>query len=144
MEIKINLNSNFKTVQEGQRTLEIIEAKVQPSGKPEKLTLRMKDVEDGATLMNTYNFNNDTSLWAMGIMLNTALGIEDGSTFNTDDVDSLVGIKLLCEVTHSEYNGKTYANVTKVLEKVSGSTFEEIEITADTLYGRNAISSDLD
>lgn len=119
--IKINLNGGFKTVQEGERVLEITNAKVTPSGKPEKLVLTMKDVEDGATLQNAYNFNNDTSVWAMGIMLNMALGIEDGEEFDTNDIDQLVGIKLLCEVVHSEYNGRTYANVRRVIEKVDST-----------------------
>lgn len=116
--IKINLKGGYKTVQEGERVLEITGAKVTPSGKPEKLVLNMKDVEDGATLINNYNFNNDVSMWAMGVMLNVAIGIEDGGEFDTNDVEELVGIKLLCEVEHSEYNGKTYANVRKVLSKV--------------------------
>ena len=119
--IKINLKGGYKTVQEGERVLEITGAKVTPSGKPDKLVLNMKDVEDGATLVNSYNFNNDISMWAMGLMLNTALGIEDGGEFDTNDVEELVGIKLLCEVEHSEYNEKTYANVKKVIEKVEST-----------------------
>ena len=116
--IKINLKGGYKTVQEGERVLEITSAKVTPSGKPEKLVLNMKDVEDGATLVNSYKFDNDTSVWAMGVMLNIALGIEDGGEFDTNSVEDLVGIKLLCEVSHSEYNDNIYANVRKVLEKV--------------------------
>ena len=117
--IKINLKGGYKTVQEGERVLEITGAKVTPSGKPEKLVLNMKDVEDGATLINSYKFDNDTSVWAMGIMLNIALGIEDGEEFDTNDVENLVGIELLCEITHSEYNDNTYANVRRVIEKVN-------------------------
>ena len=117
--IKINLNREFKTVEEGERVLEITDAKVTPSGKPEKLVLNMRDVEDkSATLINNYSFSNDTSVWAMGIMLNIALGIEDGGEFDTNDVTKLKGIKLLCEVSHSEYNGRTYANVRRVISKV--------------------------
>lgn len=116
--IKINLKGGYKTVQEGERVLEITGASVKPSGKPDKLQLNMKDVEDGATLLNNYNFDNETSLWAMGMMLNVALGLEDGDEFDTKDVDKLKGIKLLCEVAHSEYNGKVYANVKRVISKV--------------------------
>ena len=78
----------------------------------------MKDVEDGATLLNSYKFDNDTSVWAMGVMLNIALGIEDGEEFDTKDVGKLIGIKLLCEIAHSEYNDKIYANVKKVISRV--------------------------
>ena len=124
--IKINLQREFKTVEEGERVLEITDAKVTPSGKPEKLVLNMRDVEDkNATLINNYSFSNDTSVWAMGIMLNIALGIEDGGEFDTNDVSKLKGIKLLCEVTHSEYNGRTYANVKKVISKVEDTNISK-------------------
>lgn len=158
MMIKVNLKNNYKTVQAGERVLEITGAKVSPSGKPDKLTLNMKDIEDGASLMNNYNFNNETSLWAMGMMLSTALGLQDGDEFDTKDVEALVGVKLRCEVTHSEYNGKTYANVRKVIEKVEvdnntgvveqPSTEQTIDYSEvdRILYGkgRSAISNDLD
>lgn len=116
--IKINLKGGYKIVQEGERVLEITGASVKPSGKPDKLQLNMKDVEDGATLLNNYNLDNETSLWAMGMMLNVALGLEDGDEFDTKDVYKLKGIKLLCEVAHSEYNDKVYANVKRVISKV--------------------------
>lgn len=122
MEIKLNLKGGFKTVQEGERVLEITKAECTPSGAPQKLVLNMKDVEDGASLINTYKFDNSTSVWAMGMMLNIALGLEDGATFNTKDAKELEGIKLLCEITHSEYNGKTYANVKRVISKVDETT----------------------
>ena len=116
--IKVNLKGGYKLVEEGERVLEITGAKATPSGKPDKISLNMKDVEDGATLVNSYNFNNDTSMWAMGVMLNIALGIEDGEEFDTRDLDKLVGVRLLCEVAHSEYNEKTYANVRRIISKV--------------------------
>lgn len=122
MEIKLNLKGGFKTVQEGERVLEITKAECTPSGAPQKLVLNMKDVEDGASLINTYKFDNSTSVWAMGMMLNIALGLEDGATFNTKDAKELEGIKLLCEITHSEYNDKTYANVKRVISKVDETT----------------------
>ena len=122
MEIKLNLKGGFKTVQEGERVLEITKAECTPSGAPQKLVLTMKDVEDGASLINTYKFDNSTSVWTMGMMLNIALGLEDGATFNTRDAKELEGIKLLCEITHSEYNGKTYANVKRVISKVDETT----------------------
>ena len=124
MKVKVNLTSNYKTVKEGERVLEITDAKVTPSGKPEKLQLNMKDVEDGATLLNSYKFDNETSVWAMGMMLNIALGIEDGEEFDTKDVNKLIGVKLLCEIAHSEYNDKTYANVKKVISRVDDETGE--------------------
>lgn len=145
MMIKLNLKNNYKTVREGERILEITDAKATPSGKPNKLQLNMRDVEDGATLINSYKFDNDTSVWAMGVMLNKALGLEDGDDFDTNNVSQLIGVKLLCEVTRSEYNGKTYANVRKVIEKVENATTNEVntEIDVDfinnTLYSRSSL-----
>lgn len=143
--IKINLKGGFKTVQEGERVLEIVDAKVTPSGVPNKLVLSMKDVEDGATLQNTYNFNNSTSVWAMGMMLNVALGLEDGDDFDTNNVSQLIGIKLRCEIVHSEYNDKTYANVKKVIERVYDNTEQMTsEEIGEILYSRNDLEDDLD
>ena len=143
--IKINLKGGFKTIQEGERVLEIVDAKVTPSGVPNKLVLSMKDVEDGATLQNTYNFNNSTSVWAMGMMLNVALGLEDGDDFDTNNVSQLIGIKLRCEIVHSEYNDKTYANVKKVIERVYDNTEQMTsEEIGEILYSRNDLEDDLD
>lgn len=146
--IKINLKGGFKTVQEGERVLEITEAKVTPSGAPNKLVLVMKDVEDGANLQNTYNFTNDTSVWAMGMMLNVALGLQDGDYFDPKDnamIESLVGIKLRCEIVHAEYNDRTYANVKKVIERVYDDTEEMTsEKVGEILYSRDDLDDDLD
>lgn len=149
--IKINLKGGFKIVQEGERTLEITDAKFTPSGAPDRLVLSMKDVEDGATLQNTFNMKNETSLWAMGMLLSIALGLNDGDDFNSNDVDKLKGIKLVCEVTHSEYNGRTYANVKRVISRVDEPTSqpqntEEVIKAIDEMYGRSALTEvdDLD
>ena len=145
MMIKVNLKGGFKIVKEGERTLEIVDAKFTPSGAPDRLVLSMKDIEDGATLQNTFNMKNETSLWAMGMMLNVALGLNDGDDFNTNDVDKLKGIKLVCEVSHSEYNGRTYANVKKVISKVDDTTGEVDYKAIDELYGaRSELTDDLD
>lgn len=145
--IKINLKGGFKIVKEGERTLEIVDAKFTPSGAPDRLVLSMKDIEDGATLQNTFNMKNETSLWAMGMLLSIALGLNDGDDFNSNDVDKLKGIKLLCEVTHSEYNGRTYANVKKVISKVEETSepipTSEVDFKAiDEMYGRSALTDD--
>ena len=118
MKFKLNLTRNFELVPEGTRNLEITEVKITPSGAPQQMRLTMKDTETGATIFNTYKFDNNTSLWAMGVMLNIALGIEDGAEFDTKDAQQLVGLVLSCEVAHSEYNGKNYANVKKINELV--------------------------
>ena len=140
--MKVNLKGGYKTVQEGERVLEITKAEVTPSGAPSKLTLNMRDVEDGATLLNTYNFTNETSMWAMGVMLSVALGLEDGDEFDTKDAQKLVGVKLICEVVHKDWNDKKMANIKKVIEKVDtdAEMTELAESVANTLYSR----SDLD
>ena len=141
MQIKLNLKGGFKTVKEGERALTITDAKVSPSGAPNKLTLTMVDTEDGARLQNTYNFNNDTSLWAMGMMLSVALGLEDGEEFDTKDCDKLKDITLLCEVKHSEYNGNTYANVKKVISRVDDV---DTPVDENKPVSRSEIADDLD
>lgn len=148
MMIKVNLKGGFKTVQEGERVLEITDAKFTPSGAPEKLILSMKDVEDGATLQSTYNIKNEKGAWAMGVMLSIALGLEDGDEFNTNDVKNLIGVKLLCEVAHSEYNGRNYANIKKVISRVENEVASNDNIDFDaidkTLYGSRSILDDTD
>lgn len=142
--IKINLKGGFKIVQEGERTLEITDAKFTPSGAPDRLVLSMKDIEDGATLQNTFNMKNDTSVWAMGMLLSIALELNDGDLFDPKDVNKLIGIKLVCEVTHSEYNGRTYANVKKVISKVkeTSNNTEDVIKAIDEMYGRSALTED--
>lgn len=142
--IKINLKGGFKTVQEGERTLEITDAKFTPSGAPDRLVLSMKDVEDGASLQNTFNMKNETGLWAMGMMLNVALGLNDGDEFNSNDVGKLIGVKLVCEVTHSEYNGRTYANVKRVISKVedTSNNTEDVIKAIDEMYSRSELTED--
>lgn len=144
--IKLNLKGGFKTVKEGERTLEITEVKVTPSGAPEKIVLTMKDVEDGASLQNTFSLKNERSVWAMGMLLSIALDLKDGDSFDTNDVNQLIGIKLLCEVGHSEYNDRTYANVKKVIKRVDiEENNSEVDFKAiDALYGRSELSEEDD
>ena len=140
--ININLSNNFKTVKEGERVLEITDAKVTPSGAPNKLTLTMTDVEDKANLLNSYRLDNDKSQWALGQLLHIALGLDDGETFDTKDINRLVGIKLLCEIVHTEYNDKTYANIKRIISRadVNDNTGE---VTLNTpAKGRSAIIDD--
>lgn len=122
--VKLNLKGNqFKIVDEGCRNLQITKVEVVPSGRPTQMKLYMKDIDDSnASLINTYNFDNPTSLWAMGMMLSAALGLEDGDEFDTKEASQLVGIILNCDVAHSEYNGKTYANVKKVNTRIDINT----------------------
>lgn len=146
--IKLNLKSNFKLVKEGNRVLKISEAKATPSGKPNKIVLNMEDIEDGAKLINSFSLDNDKSLFALGMLLNVALGLEDGDDFDTKNINELVGIKLLCEISHSEYNEKTYANVKKIISRVDDDE-ETGEVVSypdvdSVISGRNAIATDDD
>lgn len=141
MKIKMNLKGNFKLVPEGQRILEITKAECKPSGKPNALVVTFQDSE-GGIINNRYNFDNQGALFSMGMLVSTALGLQDGDDFDTKlDTPKLVGKKLLCEVVHTEgtkvdENGevRTFANIKKVNELV-----EE-----DNLSPRNAIANDDD
>lgn len=143
MKIKMNLKSNFKIVPEGERELKITKAEVRPSGKPNSLAVTFQDTE-GGFINNRYNFDNDKSLFAMGKLLEVALGFEDGDEFDTkSDTERLVGKTILCEVVHTQgnkpnENGElpTFANIKKTISLV-----EETNNTSP----RNAIASqDLD
>lgn len=143
MKIKMNLKSNFKIVPEGERELKITKAEVRPSGKPSSLVVTFQDTE-GGFINNRYNFDNDKSLFAMGKLLEVALGFEDGDELDTkSDTERLVGKTILCEVVHTQgnkpnENGElpTFANIKKTISLV-----EETNNTSP----RNAIASqDLD
>ena len=143
MKIRMNLKNNFKLVEEGERVLKITKAECTPSGKPNKLKVTFQD-KDGGFINNQYNFDNDKSLFALGKLLEVALGFEDGDEFDTkSDTERLVGKTILCEVVHTQgnkpnENGElpTFANIKKTISLV-----EETNNTSP----RNAIASqDLD
>jgi hypothetical protein len=85
----------------------------------------------------------------MSIMINYALGLEDGDQFDTvKDTPRLVGKKLVCEVTHAEGNkpgkdGKipVFANIGKVIGAYE-ETGEVIATPATSGSARKAIATD--
>ena len=147
MKIKMNLKSNFKVVPEGERVLEITKAECTPSGKPNKLKITFQDSE-GGFINSQYDFDNTTALFAMGKLLEVALGFEDGDEFDTKThPQELVGKKILCEVKHSQGSKPnddgelpTFANIKKVLSLVT----EDGEVTSNNSSPRSAIVDDED
>lgn len=147
MKITMNLKGNFKLVEEGERVLTITKAECTPSGKPNKMKVTFQDV-DGGYINSQYNFDNDKSLFAMGKMLEVALGFEDGDEFDTKtDTEKLINKKLLCEVVHTqgtkpndEGELPTFANIKKVLSLVT----EDGEVTSNNSSPRSAIVDDED
>lgn len=134
MKIKMNLKGNFKLAPEGERVLKITKAECKPSGKPNNMKVTFQDVEEESYINSQYNFDNDKSLFAMGKMLEVALGIEDGDEFDTKDTEKLVGKLLLCEVVHTEgtkpnEDGElpVFANIKKVISLIdeNGEVKEE-------------------
>ena len=147
MKIKMNLKGSFTLVPEGERVLTITKAECTPSGKPNKMKVTFQDTEGG--FINTqYNFDNDTSIWVMGKMLEIALGFEDGDEFDTkSDTQKLIGKKLLCEVVHTKGtkpNDKgelpTFANIKKTISLVT----DDGEVVNSEESPRNAIADDDD
>ena len=126
MKIKMNLKGNFKLVPEGQRVLEITKAECKPSGKPNFLVVTFQDSE-GGIINNRYNFDSQGGLFSMGMLVSTALGLQDGDDFDTkSDTPKLVGKKVVCEVVHNlgtkpneigEF--PTFANIKKVIKLVT-------------------------
>lgn len=148
MRIKLNLKNNFKLVEEGERLLTITKAETKPSGKPTSLVVSFQDT-DGGYITSRYDFTNDKSLFAMGKLLETALGFEDGDEFDTKtDPERLVGLKLLCEVVHTQgtkpnENGElpTFANLKRTISLVTDDG--EVK-TISELSPRNTIADDED
>jgi hypothetical protein len=132
MKIKYNLNAGFKLVQAGERVLEITKAEAKPSGKPSKIVLGFKDVEDGATLQNNYDLSNNGAIYALGLVCKYSLGLEDEDEIDTvTDLPKLVGKKVICEVVHNEGSQPkedgtlpVFANIAKVIGGVEGTTGE--------------------
>ena len=126
MLIKMNLKGNFTLVPEGERALTITKAECKPSGKPTNMKVTFQDSE-GGFINSQYNFDNDKSLFAMGKLLETALGFEDGDEFDTKtDPERLVGLTLLCEVVHTQgtkpnENGElpTFANLKRTISLIT-------------------------
>ena len=147
MKIKMNLNGNFKLCPEGERVLTITKAECTPSGKPDKLKVTFQDSE-GGFVNSKYDFTNDKSVWAMGMMLSKALELEDGDEFDTKtDTPKLIGKKLLCEIVHTQgtkpnEDGElpTFANIKKVISLVNDVTGEVSEVKS----ARNMINDDED
>lgn len=148
MKIKMNLKGNFTLVPEGERVLTITKAECTPSGKPNKMKVTFQDT-DGGFINTQYNFDNDTSVWVMGKMLEIALGMEDGDEFDTKtDPERLIGKKLLCEVVHTkgtklnEETGEypTFANIKKTISLVT----DDGEVVESETSPRNAIADDED
>lgn len=147
MKIKMNLNGNFKLCPEGQRVLTITKAECTPSGKPDKLKVTFQDSE-GGFVNSKYDFTNDKSVWAMGMMLSKALELDDGDEFDTKlDTPKLVGKRLLCEVVHTqgtkpndEGELPTFANIKRVISLVDDETGEVTEEKS----ARNIIADDED
>ena len=145
MKIKMNLKSNL--VEEGERVLKITKAECTPSGKPNKLKVTFQD-KDGGFINNQYNFDNDKSLFALGKLLEVALGFEDGDEFDTKtDVERLVGKTILCEVVHTQgskpnENGEfpTFANIKRTISLVE----ETGDISPRNAIANNDIEDDLD
>lgn len=131
MKVKMNLNGNFKLCPEGERVLTITKAECKPSGKPDNMKITFQDSE-GGFVNSKYDFSNDKSIWAMGMMLSKALELEDGDEFDTKtDTPKLIGKKLLCEVVHTEgtkpnEDGELpiFANIKKVIALVNDDTGE--------------------
>ena len=146
--IKMNLQNSFVLVPEGERVLEITKAECKPSGKPTAMHVTFKDEASGGFVNNRYDFSVPGAVTAMSIMINYALGLEDGEEFDTvKDTPRLVGKKLVCEVVHAEGNkpgrdGKipVFANIGKVISAYDGTTPNPTATV--TTSARAAIASD--
>lgn len=149
MKIKYNLNSEFKLVKEGERVLEITKAEAKPSGKPSKIVLYFKDAEDGATLMNNYDLNNNGAIYALGLVCKYTLGLGDEDEIDTvTDLPKMIGKQVICEIKHNEGNQPKedgtlpkFANIAKVVGPVDTTT---VEVKTTSARASIATMDDLD
>lgn len=148
MVIKMNLQNSFVLVPEGERVLEITKAECKPSGKPTAMHITFKDEVSGGVITNKYDFAVPGAVTAMSIMINYALGLNDGDDFDTiKDTPKLVGKKLVCEVKHTQgtkanQDGKvpTFANIGKVIGAYEETG--EVVTSTSTVSARQAIATD--
>ena len=148
MKIKLNLKNNFKLVHEGERILTITNAEFRPVGKPQELRVTFQDTE-GGTISTTYDMNNKTGLFIMGVLVSTALGLQDGDDFDTKDVDKLVNKKLLCEIVHRNgqqpnENGEvpTFANIKRIIKLADD--YADTDLSPRNMIKNNNDFDDLD
>ena len=148
MKIKLNLKNNFKLVPEGERILTITNAEFRPVGKPQELRVTFQDTE-GGTISTTYDMNNKTGLFIMGVLVSTALGLQDGDDFDTKDVDKLVNKKLLCEIVHRNgqqpnENGEvpTLANIKRIIKLADD--YADTDLSPRNMIKNNNDFDDLD
>lgn len=132
MKIKYNLNEGFKLVPEGERLLEITKAEAKPSGRPTKVTIGFKDVEQGSMLQNNYDLSNNGAIYALGLVCKYTLGLEDEDEIDTaTDLPKMIGKKVICEIVHNEGSQPKedgtlpkFANIAKVIGGVEETTGE--------------------
>lgn len=148
MKIKLNLKNNFKLVPEGERVLTITNAEFRPVGKPQELRVTFQDTE-GGTISTTYDMNNKTGLFIMGVLISTALGLQDGDDFDTKDVDKLVNKKLLCEIVHRNgqqpnKNGEvpTFVNIKRIIKLADD--YADTDLSPRNMIKNNNDFDDLD
>lgn len=123
MLVNLNTERTFKIIPEGDVLVTIKDAKVVPSGAPQRIQLKFVD-KDGASMLKDYKFDSSGAMYYFGQLL-SAIGIGDGETFDTNDVGKLINKELIVTVKHGDYNGKTYANPT---------AFAPVETTEDISY----------
>lgn len=147
MKILFNLEQ-FTPVDAGERVLAIKEAKCVPSGKPTKIEITFEDIKTKRTLKSSYNFSTEGAMRAFGFLCRTALDIPDMGEFDTIiDTPKLIGVKLVCEVVHTEGTQPRedgtfpiFANISKVLSRYE----ENIEASTATSPRNSIPTGDLD
>ena len=141
MVIKLNTNNNYKLIPEGEQVLTIKDAKVTPSGAPQQIQIKFEDSE-GASMLKTYKFEHSGAMYYFGTLL-SAVGIGDGETFDTNDTTQLINKKVIVNVIHTEYNGKTYADASAYLPLEQDTVVDEqVEYPDTSILETNDIDID--
>ena len=110
----IKLVEGFKLVPEGEDViLKIKDFAGKPKANPTVINVTFEH-KSGATLKNSYDLKKEGGLIAFSFLARAVLGngLTDFSV--SKNGPQMVGQVVSCEVTHTEYNGNTYANIKKV------------------------------
>ena len=123
----IHLAGGFTLIPEGEHLFTITSVEYKEDFG--KILIKLK--AEAGTLQSSYDIKNEGALKAFSFFARQAIG-----HFVDDiDTDELVGKKVLGTVTHTEYNGKNYANGGDWKSVEGDLPFEEEEITAPTKSG---------
>lgn len=119
MEFKLNTNSEYIKVPEGEQVLTITRAEAKPAGKPQFIEIDYKGTNGGVVKSN-YSLTDEKGVAIFSILVDKVLGARE--SFNTDDLGQLLGKSVVAEIVHKVVPSTkdpsktvTFVNIAKLL-----------------------------